>query len=263
MSINNPGKILRFGNLIKNDGKTLIVTMDHGIVGITEGIKDISEIMDKVIKGGADAVLLNFGVAKKFADVISGRAGLVIGIPFDPNYVRLAVKIGADAIKTSYFGEIPRDGFGTLSEGVVDKMAKISLEAEEWGIPYINELVPTETPGPTGKIIYDVERIRRAARIGAEVGGDIVKIPYVGPVSKYIDVVRSCPVPVVVLGGPAMNSPIDVLKMMKESMEAGAIGAAIGRNVWQHENPEKMTRALARIVHENASVEDAYKEITN
>lgn len=246
------GKILRLSHFVREDGRTLIVAMDHGIVGITEGIEDILEIVKKVVEGGTDAVLVNIGAAEKVAKHFGGKISIVLTIPFDPEYVEFAVKLGVDAVKTTYFGQVP------LSEEKYNQFCAIGRACEEWGIPWMAEVVPVNSQGKT---IYDVETIKKAARIGSELGGDIVKTAYAGTPIEYKEVVKACLSPIVIMGGPKIENTADLLRVIKSSIEAGAIGGAIGRNIWQHKDPMKMTKAIASIIHENATIEEALKVI--
>ena len=246
----NTGKVLRTGRIVAKDGKHLVIALDHGMIGMTKGIEDIEETVRKVTQGGADALLVNPGIAKKVASYASGKIGIVMTIPFDPSFVKLAVKLGVDAVKTTYFGSVP------LSEDKYNQFSAIGLAAEEWGIPYMAEVVPVDAQGKT---IYEIEEIKKAARIGAELGGDMVKTAYAGTPMEYRKVVKACPVPITVMGGPKMESIADLLKMVKDSIDAGAIGGTIGRNIWQYKDPEKMTRAIVKVIHENESVEEALK----
>ena len=246
----NIGKFLRLGHVVKSDGRTLIVALDHGMMGITQGIEDIQEVIAKVIAGGADAILVNLGVARKVAETVKGKIAVVLTIPYDPKYVELAAKLGVDAVKTTYFGPIP------LSEEKYNQFSAIGRACEEWGMPYIAEVVPVDEKGKT---IYDVETVKKAARIGAELGGDMVKTAYTGTVEEYRSIVKACPVPIVVMGGPKMENDKDVLQMVKNSVDAGAVGGAIGRNIWQHRDPAKMAKAISKIIHDNITVEEALK----
>ncbi|NOZ59250.1 MAG: fructose-bisphosphate aldolase, partial [Euryarchaeota archaeon] len=76
-----------------------------------------------------------------------------------------------------------------------------------------------------------------------------VKTNYTGDVDSFKEVVRGCPVPVVIAGGPKMGSDREVLEMVAGAVEAGGAGTSIGRNIFQHKNPTKMVRAIAAIVH--------------
>ena len=244
------GKVLRLGRILKDDGKTLIVAMDHGMGGITEGIEDIVNVVRKMVEGGADAVMVNLGAVKRIAENFSGKISIVLTIPFDPKYVELAAKLGVDAVKTTYFGPVP------LTEEKYLQFSAIGRACEELGIPWMAEVVPVDAQGKT---IYDVKVIKKAARIGSELGGDLVKTAYAGTVEEYKDVVKSCLAPIVIMGGPKMENDKDVLQMVKNSIDAGAIGGAIGRNIWQHKNPAKMAKAISKIIHENITVEEAIK----
>ena len=238
------------GNITRKDGRTLVIAMDHGGGGTTLGIEDIEDVVEKVIEGGADSILANLGFARRIAKTIRGRIGLVLSIPYDPAYVKLAAQIGADMVKTTYFGPVP------LSEERMKQIAEITLASEEWGMPSMVEVVPLDNKGKT---IYDLSAIKQAARIGSELGGDVIKTAYVGSPNEYREVTRTCLTPIVVMGGPKMDSASDLLKMVKDSIDAGAIGGAIGRNMWQYKDPEKITKAAISIIHEKASLEEALK----
>jgi class I fructose-bisphosphate aldolase len=106
---------------------------------------------------------------------------------------------------------------------------------------------------------YDVNAVKHAARVGHEMGADIVKVSYTGSVDTFKEVVSGCSIPVVIAGGPKMDSDREILEMVKGSIEAGGSGASIGRNVFQHKNPTRMVKAISSIVHDSADVEEALK----
>jgi class I fructose-bisphosphate aldolase len=106
---------------------------------------------------------------------------------------------------------------------------------------------------------YDVEVVKHAARVGCEMGADIVKVSYTGSPESFRQVVEGCTVPVVIAGGAKMDSDRDILEMVRGSIDAGGSGVSIGRNVFQHRNPSQMVRAMAKIVFDNGSVDDALK----
>jgi fructose-bisphosphate aldolase/2-amino-3,7-dideoxy-D-threo-hept-6-ulosonate synthase len=103
----------------------------------------------------------------------------------------------------------------------------------------------------------DPETVAHVARIGAEAGADIVKTVYTGDENSFREVVRRCPVPIVLAGGPKSNSDVDVLKMAEAAMKAGAMGVTFGRNIFQHRDPTLMVKALSRIVMDRQSADDA------
>jgi DhnA family fructose-bisphosphate aldolase class Ia len=113
--------------------------------------------------------------------------------------------------------------------------------------------------GPNIQNGFDPEVVAHVARVGAELGADIIKTNYTGDPDSFRQVTNGCPVPVVIAGGPKAGNDREVLEMVKGAMEGGAIGVSIGRNAFQHDNPTSITRAISAIVKENVSVEEALK----
>jgi DhnA family fructose-bisphosphate aldolase class Ia len=101
-----------------------------------------------------------------------------------------------------------------------------------------------------------VEAIRRTARAGAELGATIVKTAWPGSQADLARVVESCPAPLVVAGG-SQKSIEETFQMTRDIIAAGAIGVAMGRNLWGADNPVRMIEAISAIVHRDASVPDA------
>jgi DhnA family fructose-bisphosphate aldolase class Ia len=99
--------------------------------------------------------------------------------------------------------------------------------------------------------------LKHICRIGFELGADILKVPYTGDVETFREAVDICPLPIVILGGAKMATERDALVTVAEAIEAGAIGVAFGRNVFQHPNPTGMIKALRKVIHERTSVDDA------
>jgi len=70
-------------------------------------------------------------------------------------------------------------------------------------------------------------------------------------------VVESCPIPLVIAGGPQLESEQDLLRMVEGAIGAGARGVAIGRNVFQHESPALIVRRICAVVHQGLSAKEA------
>ncbi len=68
---------------------------------------------------------------------------------------------------------------------------------------------------------------------------------------------EGCPVPVVIAGGPRTDTEAEFLEMVADAIGAGARGVAIGRNVFQHQDPTLITRRLSSIVHREMTAEEA------
>ncbi len=102
-----------------------------------------------------------------------------------------------------------------------------------------------------------MEYVKLAARIGAELGADIVKTNYTGSPDTFKEVVKGCNVPVVIAGGPKMDTEHDLLQMVYDAIHAGATGVAIGRNIFQAKNSTLLVSKLCTVVHNDYSVEEA------
>jgi len=115
--------------------------------------------------------------------------------------------------------------------------------------------------GPSIQNEHDKNVLAHVARLGAELGADIVKTNYTGESESFREVVASCPVPLIIAGGPQAETDREVLQMVYDANAAGCAGLSIGRNVFQHRDPKGMARALVAIVHDNATVDDALSMI--
>lgn len=120
--------------------------------------------------------------------------------------------------------------------------------AHAWGLAVMAEAVPGGFD--SGPEYRTHESIALAVRVGAELGADFIKTPYV---AGFEHVTRTCYVPVVILGGAKRGSERDMLAEIKAAVDAGGAGVAIGRNIFQADNPAAMTAAVAAILHEGAS----------
>ncbi|MFH1370808.1 MAG: 2-amino-3,7-dideoxy-D-threo-hept-6-ulosonate synthase [Planctomycetota bacterium] len=256
------GKKIRLERIIdRNSGKTVIIPMDHGVtVGPIAGLEDMRETISKVVAGGANAILMHKGIVGAGHRGTGRDVGLIIHLSGgstlspDPNAKELvctveeAIKLGADAVSVhiNLGAETDKEMLGQLGF--------VSERCLEWQMPLVAMMY---TRGAKIKNEFDVAYVKHAARVGAELGADIVKVPYTGSVASFKEVVNGCPVPVVIAGGPKMGSDEDIFKMAEGALKAGAAGLSIGRNAFQHKNPEKMVAALCKMVHRGASVKDA------
>ncbi len=256
------GKQIRLERIINRDsGKTVIVPMDHGVsVGPILGITNMREAMSQAALGGANAVVVHKGVVARGHRKSGPDMGLIVhlsgstSLSPEPNAKTLvctveeAIKLGADAVSVHV-----NIGNGHEKEMLRD-FGKVAEVASEWGMPLLAMIYPR---GEKIKDEYDPEAIKHAARLGAELGADVVKVSYTGTPESFSKVIKGCHVPVIIAGGPKMDSDRAILEMVKGAIEAGSAGTSIGRNVFQHKNPDKIVRALSMIVHDDASVDDA------
>jgi len=258
------GKQIRLNNVINPEtGKVIIVPMDHGVSsGPIEGITNIREAVQKVTEGGADAVVIHKGNVRLAFGKGRKNIGLIVHISASTDWsprkndkvlvgtVEEALKLGADMVSIHV-------NMGAEDErGMLRDFGTVSKACEEWQIPLLAMIYGR---GPKIENQYDPKVVAHCARLGAELGADIVKVPYTGDPETFAKVVEGAGIPVVIAGGPKAKSVMDVLKMVEGAIKAGGAGLSIGRNVFQAEDPAKMVRAMRAIVHEGKSAEEAYE----
>ncbi len=256
------GKEHRLGRIMNSrTGRTVIVPMDHGVsVGPIPGIADIHQTVSRVAGGGANAVVVHKGIASRCRWFGGDGIGLIVHLSGstsfseDPNVKTLvctveeAIKLGADAVSVHV-----NIGNGR-EERMLTDLSATAQTASEWGVPLMAMLYAR---GERVRDEYDPAALCHAARLGAELGADIVKVPYTGSAETFRSVIEGCQVPVIIAGGPHMDSDRAVLEMVRGAMDAGAAGTSIGRNVFQHRDPSRIVRALCRMVHEAAGTSEA------
>ncbi|MBA7681582.1 2-amino-4,5-dihydroxy-6-oxo-7-(phosphonooxy)heptanoate synthase [subsurface metagenome] len=262
----NIGKSIRIERLFdRKTKKTIIIPMDHGLtMGTIKGLENIADMVDKVALGGANAVLMHSGMVSSGHRQYGKDIGLIIhlsgatNLAPDPDRkvlvcsIERALKMGADGVSIHI-------NIGANEEPEMLQDASKTIEkSREWGIPLIAMMYPR---GTKIKNENDPEVVNIAVRVGAELGADIVKSNYTGDIDSFREIVKGCPVPVIIAGGPKMNTEIDVFFMIYESIQAGGSGVAMGRNVFQAEDPTKMVNAISLLVHRNYTVEEIIKEL--
>jgi len=272
----NPGKQIRMARLFSPKSKRMVlVTMDHGIcINPIKEISDPSKVIREIVEGGADAMLLTPGIANLAYQELVGKASLMVRIDgtatsIGPDLtndeligsVESALRMGADAVATFGVIGVPREA--QLSH----KISMVSEECERLGMPQMTEMIPQDmlkhqfADRAKREWPSDPQVVKYSARVAAELGADIVKGYYTGDSDTFRQVIEYCPVPYVVLSGPASNDPEVFLKFVREAMDCGAKGVSVGRNVWTYKDPTALTRAICRIVHDDASIEEALREI--
>lgn len=249
----------RLNRIFRPSGRSLIVAMDHGLLdGPCAGLENPADTIAQIAAGGADAVLTSYGVARRFARELA-PLGLILRLdggatslgkldgPGALLYgVEEALRLGADAVALNGFPGAPHEAAS------LDRLAMAIRQAHPWGMAVMAEMVPGGFDSPPEW--RTVDKIALSVRVAAELGADLVKTPYT---PGFADVTGTCYVPVVILGGAKRGNERGMLADIKAAVEAGAAGVAIGRNIFQADDPAAMTAAVAAIIHDDASVDQA------
>lgn len=249
-------KNAHLGKIVKN-GRVLILAMDqgmeHGPVDFNERNINPEYVCEVAARGGFTGFAIQKGVAKHYKECYSGKVPLVLKlngrtniVPKDEIYssqvasVKEAAALGADAVGYTIYVGSPREA------DMFRDFGKVSEEADDYGLPCVVWAYPR------GKYVKDeksVESVSYAARVALELGADIVKVNYTGSVEGFSKVVAAAGRCKVISAGGSKQSDAEFLAKVKEVIAAGGVGMAVGRNVWQHEDPMKITEEIKKIVY--------------
>ena len=256
------GKDIRLERVIdRNSARTVIVPMDHGTtMGPIRGLEDMKVTIDSVVDGGANAIVLHKGIVRAGHRRSGKDVGLIVHLSAstvlspDPNAkigvceVEEAITLGADGVSIHV-------NLGAETESLMlQHFGIIGRKCAEWGMPLFAMMYAR---GAKVEHEYDAKYVKHAARVGAELGADVVKCVYTGDPDSFAEVVSGCPVPVVIAGGEKTETERDLFEIISGALAAGAAGVSIGRNVFQHEKPMRIVAAIGRMVHQNATADDA------
>jgi fructose-bisphosphate aldolase, class I len=245
-------------NKITTKGKALFLAYDQGLEHGPESDfndKNVDPlfILDIAKRGKYNGIVFHKGIAEKYQNEINafkvplilklnGKTKLVQGEPFSSQLatVKEAIKLKAKAVGYTIY-------IGSQYESKMFKdFEEIQRQAHKANLPVITWIYPRGK-----KISNDVSRemMAYAARTGLELGSDIVKMKYSGVPSDLKWAVKSAGrTKIVISGGKKTSSEKQFLQMVKQVIQSGAIGLAIGRNVWQHKNPIEFTKKIRKIV---------------
>lgn len=248
---------MTFIERLSTNSKYLFLAYDHGLEhgpGDFMGQSaDPNAILDIALRGGYSAVVLQKGIAEKYWKdssyekkvplilKLNGRTNLWKGEPFSPQVcsVEFAKSLGAQAVGyTVYLGS-------EFEYKMTREFGRIAEEAHRFHLPVIGWMYPR---GKSIENDKDPRLVAYAARAGLELGADMVKIKYSGSSDTFKMAVRAAGKAKVVLSGGTKLGQEEFLKIIEEVMKAGAAGVAVGRNVWQNENPLDITEKIKKIV---------------
>ncbi|MCK4714352.1 MAG: fructose-bisphosphate aldolase [Candidatus Aenigmarchaeota archaeon] len=245
----------RFGKICKS-GRVMLCAMDQGM---EHGPRDFNDtninpeyVFDIADKGGFTGMVVQKGVAYKYDYANCYKTPLVLKLngkteilPKEGSYsaplatVKDALRLGADAVGYTIYVGSPREA------DMFREFAQIHGEAMECGMPTIIWAYPR------GKYVPDEKKpevIAYAARVALELGADITKVNYTGSTESFKKVVQAAQRTKVISSGGSKLSDEQFIAKAKEVMQAGAAGFAVGRNVWQNENPLKITAELRKVI---------------
>lgn len=264
------GKDIRMQKLFSKGENAVVIAIDHGYMdGPIPGMENLSETIGK-IDPCVDAVLLSPGMLKNIGYAF-GSKGAPLPIVrlnwstvfcFEWGYtkaqtahafsVKDAVALGAEIVLVSL---TLKTGSEENDVRNVEIFSRLCNEAREYGVPVVGECFPNDSGNISEEEMHD--QVLRGTRILAELGADMIKTFHT---HKFKDVVNSCPLPILGLGGHATPNVEDSLLLARHEIDDGAKGVAFGRNAIQRPNPQAYQRALCEVVKHKMEIGEAIKE---
>jgi putative autoinducer-2 (AI-2) aldolase len=248
------GKSNRLSRIIRHDGHTLMLAIDHGyFLGPTTGLEKPGKTIMPLIPY-ADCLMPTRGVLRNCIDPkidipvvlrVSGGTSIV-GRELLHEGITVAMK---DAARLNVAGVAFSIMVGSEYErNTIIGLSQVVDQAEEYGIPVVAVTA-------VGKdMVRDEKYLALASRIAAEHGASIVKTYYCDRFERVVD---TCTVPVVIAGGKKLPE-MEALEMAYKAIQAGAAGVDMGRNIFQADDPVAMIKAVRAIVHDKANPKEAY-----
>ncbi|WP_028575231.1 class I fructose-bisphosphate aldolase [Desulfonatronovibrio hydrogenovorans] len=221
--------------------RTMILPMDHGVSdGLVAGLDDMPGLIRQLAETRVRGVVLHKGMALELGGLLRPDQNLVVHLSAGtkhglPSYgktlvcsIQEALRLGADAVSVHI--NIGND----LEDRMLSDLGMVVDEAHQLGLPVMAMIYARG-----GQIINELDPhlIAHCLRLGAEVGADLVKVPFSPEQKIFSRALKSCPVPVVVAGGPKQDDFQGFLAMIRSAMDCGAAGISIGRNIFQHPRP--------------------------
>ena len=261
------GVRVRLGRLFrKESGSTFIVAIDHGLTtGVQPGAERAVDTVERIVSCEPDGVLLSPGLLSAAGHLFAfrGAPSPILRADFlltDERVKELgeqhrvlcspqdAMDLGADAMTMFLVLGVEE---GQMFADNARAVAKAARAAERIGIPLI---VETVLWGSRITDPRDPNLLAFGCRMAAELGAHAIKTEYTGDTESMASIVEGCPVPVMVLGGPRIDSEEDLIESTRGAMAAGAKGVIYGRNIWQSDDPVQISANIRDAVHNSSTV---------
>lgn len=240
-----------------SDDRLFLVPLDHSLsTGPIAAINQLDSILRALAEFGADAVILHKGRARFLPPSVVRRVGLIVHLNGSTAHapdadekviltdVEEALRMGADGVSVHI-------NVGSSSESCqLTDLGTVAGGCARWGLPLLAMVYPR---GPQIADERDPDLVAHAANLAADLGADLVKVPYTGSVDTMADVVASCPIPIVAAGGARVGADEELFAFASDVMSSGVNGLAIGRNVFQATAVARTVAQIAEIVHPGGS----------
>jgi fructose-bisphosphate aldolase/2-amino-3,7-dideoxy-D-threo-hept-6-ulosonate synthase len=245
----NPGKTIRLGAWLRG-GRTFLAALDEVIPRGIEAAAALPETLAWLGAAGVDGVVLHAGMASRYAGLLAElRLPWVLKLTSNSAWaadrtvrgevawLRTALALGAAGVAVNVFIGSPfeKEHLTCLGQAVE--------QGQTWGMPVIAFI------NPPADRQFDPAALAYAARIGAEIGADVIKTDYCGDPAAFTGVIAACPVPLLVEDTPLPLTPEGTLSTARGALQAGAAGVLFGRRLWGLEDRDTLAAQLKDLIH--------------
>jgi DhnA family fructose-bisphosphate aldolase class Ia len=265
------GKVMRLKRVIDRSGVSVICALDHGMTSpvFLEPLADITARTAEAVSGGANVIMMSKGMIRVAERSFSPDTSLALLLSASagpdgarPEIVQIAeveeaLRLGADAVVlfTALGGE--------TEPGMIRILAGVGRECVALGMPFIAEAEFPTTYASVEELTaeYGFEYLRRNVRLCTELGADVVKTNWPGDQQSFAKLVEAASGTPVVLAGGSRLADRELLQRMEDAVGVGAIGCSVGRNIFMHESPQAITRALSRVIRDRWPAAKAFEDL--
>ncbi|MFF3330841.1 2-amino-3,7-dideoxy-D-threo-hept-6-ulosonate synthase [Streptomyces sp. NPDC002888] len=253
---------VRLGRLFRHsDQRLFVVPLDHSVTdGPVTGGRRVNQLIGRLAGNGVDAVVLHKGSLRYVEPRWFAATSLIVHLSAstvhapdpDAKYlvasVEEALRLGADAVSVHV-------NLGSLDEArQIADLARTADACDRWNMPLLAMVYPR---GPRIDNPRRPELVAHAVTLAADLGADIVKTVFLGSADEMAAVTRDCPVPLIVAGGPRRAGTADVLAHVDEALRGGAAGVAMGRNIFEADDPGGLARRVSELIHGDSALAPA------
>ena len=252
-------------------GPAIVIAFDHGMMdGPIPGVADVKKIPEAILSD-VDGLLMSNGMLKDIGTKLCGKRNDPMAITrinwstiycFEWGYhsgdtvkissIEDALRAGTDMVLISLSLQT---GSQELDSRNIKLFTELCNEAHRLGVPVVGEYFPVDDEHMSPKAMHS--EIKIGCRILYELGADVIKTFYT---NKFEEVVKSCPTPILSLGGKRLPTDLDALKYAKQQVDSGSAGIVFGRNVIQSSKPIELQKALIDVLKKGVSPKDAARK---
>ena len=242
------GKRVRLQSFVSPDGKSVLIPVDQAVtVGPAEGLENARRAIARIAQGRPDAIIAHRGLHQQGL-LAEYRIPVLLHISAGTRlsgagHAKTRVAHVEDAVRLGAAGISMHVTFGVPEEReMLSDLGAVASGCLAWGLPLLVMIYVHDRPG-------DAEALAHAARVAAELGADLVKLPFGGPPDELASILEGCFVPVLMAGGQVEEDGDSFYHSLAKAMELGASGACVGRNAFSAVDPARAIARMREIVH--------------